>query len=46
MEDESKHDAVMIIGCRREQFLEIIEHVKKKFPDVKDSCGVLREEVL
>lgn len=46
MRDNRKHDAIVIIGCRRDQVLEIIEHVKTRFPDVEVSYEVLHEEIL
>lgn len=46
MTHESKHDAVVIIGCRKEQVLEIIEHVRVKFPDVEIRYEVFREEFI
>lgn len=36
-------DAVIFIRCRRGQVLEIIEHVKSRFPDVEVSYEVLLE---
>jgi hypothetical protein len=41
-----KHDAVVIISCRRDQVLEIIEYVKARFPDVEFSYEALREETI
>jgi len=41
-----KHDAVVIISCRSDQVLEIIEYVEARFPDVEFSYGVLREETI
>ena len=43
---EDGRDAVIIIGCRREQVLEIVEHVKARFPDVEVKYEVFREEIL
>jgi hypothetical protein len=40
----SKYDAVIIISCRREQVLEIIDYVKKKFSDVEVTYEVSQEE--
>ncbi|MBS7640871.1 MAG: hypothetical protein QXJ19_04955 [Candidatus Bathyarchaeia archaeon] len=45
MRDNRKHNAIVIIGCRRDQVLEIIEHIKSKFPDVEVSYEVLHEEI-
>lgn len=46
MEERSRCDAVIIIGCRREQVLEIIEHVKSRFPEIEVRYEIVREEVL
>lgn len=46
MENKNEYDAVIIIGCRREQVLEIIEYVKARFPDVEVRYDVIREEHL
>ncbi|MEM2320269.1 MAG: hypothetical protein QXS79_00055 [Candidatus Bathyarchaeia archaeon] len=46
MGKKDRHDAVIIVGCRREQVLEIIEHIKAKFPDIEASYEILREEIL
>lgn len=45
MGDEDKRNAVIIINCRKGQVLEIIEHIKAKFPDVEVTYEVLREEM-
>jgi|GEM_PF-1824499 len=37
------HDAIILIKCRRSMVLEIIEHVKSRFPDVEVSYEVLLE---
>jgi hypothetical protein len=38
-------DAVVIIRCRKDQVLEIIEHVKNKFKDVDVSYEVITAEL-
>lgn len=43
---QKRHDAVVIIGCKREQVFEIIEYVKARFPDIEVSYEVFREEIL
>lgn len=46
MNENEYYDAIIIIGCKKEQVLAIIEHVKAKFPEVKVRYEVLREEIL
>lgn len=41
---ESEHNAIVIIKCRREQVLDIIEHVKSRFPNVSVSYEIPYEE--
>lgn len=46
MGEKDRRDAVIIVGCRREQVLEIIEYIRAKFPDIEVSYEILREEIL
>lgn len=46
MRSQDKYDAVVIIGCKREQVLEIISYIRERFPDVEVSYEVIREEIL
>jgi len=38
-------DAIVIIRCRKDQVLEIIEHVKSRFKDVDVSYEVITTEL-
>ncbi|MEM1515317.1 MAG: hypothetical protein QXT26_07770 [Thermoproteota archaeon] len=46
MRNENKCDAIIIISCKKEQVLAIIEYVKARFPEVEVNYEVLREEIL
>jgi hypothetical protein len=41
---ESRYDAVIIISCRKKQVLEIIDYVRRRFPDIKVTYEVSQEE--
>jgi len=45
-EGEGKYNAIIIIRCRREQVLDIIEYVRNRFPNVSVSYEISHEEWL
>lgn len=44
MEMHKRYDAIILISCERRQVMDIIEHIKKKFPDVEAVYEVIQEE--
>ncbi|MCX8170681.1 MAG: hypothetical protein N3E47_01735 [Candidatus Bathyarchaeota archaeon] len=43
-QSEGDYDVIIIIKCRREQVLDIIEHVKSRFPDISVSYEIPYED--
>ncbi|MEM1581635.1 MAG: hypothetical protein QXK89_03875 [Candidatus Bathyarchaeia archaeon] len=41
---QRERDAIVVILCNRKQVIEIIEHVKNRFPDVEVNYEVFQEE--
>lgn len=39
-----KRDAIILISCEKRQVMDIIEHVKERFPDVEAIYEVIQEE--
>jgi len=44
MEKRKRYDAIILISCERGQVMDIIEHIKKRFPDVEAAYEVIQEE--
>lgn len=46
MRRTNKYDAVVIISCKKEEVLEIIEYIRARFPNIEVNYEVLLEEIL